>query len=188
MRELILHVSQASDQDEKFGAQKLNKILFYADFMSYLVRGKSITGQEYFALEEGPAPKRLLPIREDMKDKGEIAIKKVNYFGFPQERVVALRMPDYKKLESQDVAFVDLVIGKLRDMNGREVSELSHNFAGWKIAWAKGPKTPIPYSIARFDIESFFGIQPPQLPENLVKHGKALHRKLFPSKSESLVA
>lgn len=183
MRELILHVAQASDQDEKFGAQKLNKILFYADFLSYLVRGESITGQQYFALEEGPAPKRLLPIREAMKARGEIAIKKANYFGFPQERVVPLRSPDYKKLDSQDVAFVDLVIGKLRDMNGREVSEKSHDFAGWRIAWEKGPKTPIPYSIARFDLESFFGIQAPSLPASLVNHAKALHRKLFPSES-----
>jgi len=181
MKELILHVAQASETDEKFGAQKLNKILFYADFLSYLMRGKPITGQQYFALEEGPAPKHLLPLREIMKNKGEIAIKKSNYFGFPQERVVALRAPDYSKLEAQDIAFADVVIRKLRDMNGREVSEESHKFAGWKIAYTKGPKTIIPYSIARFDLESFFGIQPPQLPDNLVNHAKALHRKLFHS-------
>jgi hypothetical protein len=118
-----------------------------------------------------------------MKAKGEIAIKKANYFGFPQERVIPLRQPDYKKLDSQDVAFVDLVMRKLRKMNGREVSEKSHDFAGWKISWEKGPKTPIPYSIARFDLESFFGLQPPPLPASLVNHAKALHRKLFPSES-----
>ncbi len=131
MEELILHVAEKSADDEKFGAQKLNKILFWADFLSYLKRGKSITGQEYFALDEGPAPRRLLPIREEMRRRGHLGIKPVNYYGFPQERVVALRQPDYKQLEAEEVALVDAVIKKLKDKNGRDVCDESHKFMGY---------------------------------------------------------
>ena len=59
MKELILHVAIASDKDERFGAVKLNKILFYGDFLSYFRRGRSITNHEYFAIREGPAPRQI---------------------------------------------------------------------------------------------------------------------------------
>jgi len=185
MKELILHVAKASEKDEKFGAAKLNKILFYADFLSYLKRGHSITGQEYFALDEGPAPQRLLPIREAMLDKDEIAIQKTNYFGFPQERVVALRSPNYDRLEAEDIATVGFVLSRLRDMNGTEVSNLSHQFIGWQMAFKKGRKTVIPYSVARFHVQAFLGIDPPELPPSLVQHAKALHRRLVPPQSRA---
>ncbi len=51
LRELIIHVATLSGMDEPFGATKLNKILFNADFEAYRQWGKSISGQEYFALE-----------------------------------------------------------------------------------------------------------------------------------------
>ena len=93
MEELILHVAEMSQADEKFGGVKLNKILFYADFLSYLKRGKSISGQEYFAIKDGPAPKRMLPIKKEMIKNGDIAIEKVAVFGFPnpKEKVIPLR-------------------------------------------------------------------------------------------------
>src|SRR5258705_13086147 len=84
MKELILYVAKASQDDFSFGAVKLNKLLFYADFLSYLRRGKSITDQEYFALREGPAPRRFLPIREEMKNSGEIAIQSVTWGTLPK--------------------------------------------------------------------------------------------------------
>ena len=180
MKELILHVAKLSENDPKFGAIKLNKILFYADFLAYFKRDKSITGQEYFALEEGPAPKRLLPIRQEMESAGELAIKKVDCFGLPnpQTRVVALREPDYNKLSSAELADVDAVIQKLRVKTGREVSDDSHKFLGWRSAFRKGPKTTIPYSTVLFDPEGFLGLEMPQLPESIVEHGRKLDQRL----------
>ena len=65
--ELILLISEWSQGDPKFGAIKLNKLLFHADFSAFLTTGEPITGQEYFALPQGPAPKRFKPITEKMK-------------------------------------------------------------------------------------------------------------------------
>lgn len=47
LRELVLYVCTASEGDESFGSVKLNKLLFYSDFLSYLQHGIPITGQEY---------------------------------------------------------------------------------------------------------------------------------------------
>ena len=186
MKELILHVAEMSRSDEQFGSVKLNKILFYADFISYLKRGKSISGQEYFALDEGPAPHLMKPIKLEMESSGDIAIKKEMMFGLPnpRETVIALRPPDYTKLDdAEGIAIVDLVISKLKDKNGKQASELSHEFVGWKIAYSKGRKTKIKYAMARFDLGAFFGMEVPELPENLAEYGKRLYQKLFSPRS-----
>ncbi|MDH5642316.1 MAG: Panacea domain-containing protein, partial [Nitrospira sp.] len=65
-KELILYVASQCEQDTYWNSTKLNKILFYSDFLAYKVNGQSITGADYFALERGPAPKALVPIREGM--------------------------------------------------------------------------------------------------------------------------
>ena len=186
LKELIIHIANASEKDEKFGAVKLNKILFYADFLSYLKRGHSITGQTYFALKDGPAPKRLLPAREEMKNADEIAIQRSSVFGMQKQRekVIALRSANYKILnDAEGVAITDFVIEKLRNKNGTDLTIESHNFIGWKMAFEQGSETTIPYSTARIDLKAFKSLDErleiPELPQELVEHGKELYRKLF---------
>ena len=43
-KELVLHISQKCADDPSFGAVKLNKILFFADFASSAHYGTPITG------------------------------------------------------------------------------------------------------------------------------------------------
>src|SRR4051794_3864926 len=87
LRELIIYISERCETDPRFGAVNLNKILFYSDFVAYGKTGKSITGQPYQRLKQGPAPKRLLPVRREMMDT-DLAIKKADYYGRQQERPV----------------------------------------------------------------------------------------------------
>src|SRR5438034_10969942 len=80
LRELILYVSQRCANDPTFGATKLNKILFYADFFSYFRFGEPIAGIEYQRLPNGPAPKQLLPVRRQMLAEGDLAMEKTRFF------------------------------------------------------------------------------------------------------------
>lgn len=184
MKELILYVAELSQDDPNFGAVKLNKILFYSDFLSYFRRGRSITDQDYFALDEGPAPKSLVPIRERMVADEDIAIKRVDRFGLPQHRVEALRQPDFTQLDAEDIAIATIVVEALRRKNGKEVTEDSHRFAGYKAAFSKAKKTTIPYATVRFDPAGFLeplGItnyEMPSLPKKLVDFGHQLQKEL----------
>src|SRR2546425_884388 len=76
LAEMILHIAQLSEGDEPFGATKLNKILFYCDFLSYLYHGKPITGQEYQKLPNGPAPRRLVPVLQYLESVQDIKQRK----------------------------------------------------------------------------------------------------------------
>lgn len=133
-KELILYIATQCKDDARWGATKLNKQLFFADFLAYGKLGYPITGAEYMALERGPAPKRLLPIREAMIEDGDICLERRGY----QERIVADRQPDLAGFSPQELELVNYVIGALRDNDAEEVSNLSHQFLGWMAARAEG--------------------------------------------------
>jgi antitoxin SocA-like protein len=176
LKELILHMAKQNVQDNwKFGAVKLNKLLFYSDFLSYLRRGVSITGQEYFAIQEGPAPRRMLPVTEKMICDGEFAYELIDVGAAkPLKKPLALRPPDYDKLDTQDVVIANEVIERFRAFNGTQLTALSHQFAGYIAAFAQGNKTAIPYAMARFDTKGLWGIETPSLPQHVIDHGKRL--------------
>ncbi|MHB8215843.1 MAG: Panacea domain-containing protein [Candidatus Sulfotelmatobacter sp.] len=144
-RELLLFIARRSEGDPRFGAIKLNKLLFYSDFLAYLELGHPITGQPYFALENGPAPRYLVRVREQMVKSKEIAIARKTTFSGVQERVLALREPDPNKFTPAEIDLVTKVLDVCRSQSGTDLSELSHRFAGWRLA---GDKEDIPYEVA----------------------------------------
>jgi uncharacterized phage-associated protein len=144
-RELLVFIAHRSEKDPRFGAIKLNKLLFYSDFLAYLKLGHPITGQPYFALENGPAPRYLVRVREQMVRNKDIAIARKTTFGGVPERVLALREPDPNKFEPAEIDIITQVLDTCRGQSGTELSELTHRFAGWKLA---GHKEDIPYEVA----------------------------------------
>lgn len=133
-RELVLHISEESAADPRFGAVKLNKILYYSDFEAYRRLGKSITGATYRKLSEGPAPLEMLPQRQVLLDSGDIAMEHRPYFAGVQQRVVPQRKAKTELFTSEELDIVDETIEALWHMTAREVSEFSHRELGWLAA------------------------------------------------------
>ncbi len=144
-REAILYVSEKSQGDQAFGATKLNKLLFYSDFLAYLNFGSAITGQEYFRLPKGPAPRRLLPVTRHLEGKGDIKVEAVQFYGFPQKRVIPLRRPDISVFSTQEITLMDKVVEMHKGKTASEISDESHGFIGWSLA---ADQETIPYSVA----------------------------------------
>lgn len=145
MKELILHISIRSESDEYFGATKLNKLLFYSDFDAYLKFQTPITGQEYMALEQGPVPRKLVPIRTEMMAQKELLIITRDIFGYEQQKPIALRAPRLDVFSAREIALVDKVIADFWHKTATQVSQDSHYFIGWKLAKLK---ERIPYQVA----------------------------------------
>ncbi|MCX6008832.1 MAG: Panacea domain-containing protein [Chloroflexi bacterium] len=141
-KELVLYVADKCSDDPDYGALKLNKIFFYADFIAYGQSGKPITGSPYFRLPKGPAPRCMMPIREAMESDGDIAIHKKVRFGHPQHRVVPLREADLTEFTAQEIAIVDEVIEGACGASGTDLALMSHHETGVKLA---NLKEDIPY-------------------------------------------
>lgn len=142
LRELILYVAAECQDDPKFGATKLNKILWWSDFLAYAQRGKPITGVEYMRLGNGPAPRRLVPVRNEMEADGDIALAEVvGRGGYIQKKIVPLRAANLDVFSAADIAVVDDVIDALWGKTAKGVSNLSHGKA-WEVA---SDGQPLPY-------------------------------------------
>ena len=132
-REAIVYIAEQCSGDKRFGATKLNKILYYSDFYAYRSLGQSITGAEYQHLSEGPAPRSLLDIRDSLMEDSSIQLQQHRYFNFVQQRIVPLREPDTSVFHDREIDIIDEVIQDLWGMNGAQVSDLSHQEIGWKV-------------------------------------------------------
>jgi len=141
-KELILYIAQESEGDSTFGATKLNKILFFCDFLSYRAYGESITGQRYFKLPFGPAPRPLVPVVNELVEEGACIKLQRSRYGLPQETIIAKREANLDVFKPRDIALADYVLRELRNNDAKEVSLLSHEFIGWQVA---GDQEDIPY-------------------------------------------
>ena len=136
-RQLLLYVAGKCESDPHCGAIKLNKILFLADFLAYAHLGAPISGAEYEALERGPAPRLLKPIRDDMEAKKELIVRHQRRFGHTQHRVIPISEPDLAQFTGEEIALVDAVIGMCENETGYDLSELTHGMCGWQLAQYK---------------------------------------------------
>jgi hypothetical protein len=134
LQELILYISQKCANDPTFGAVKLNKILYFSDFEFYAKSGTAITNVEYQKLPNGPAPRRLLPVRDQMIGEGTLAIQEVLLrSGNTQKRTVNLRQPDLSVFTAAEIALVDQVIESFDRVDAKETSDRSHEMVGWLV-------------------------------------------------------
>lgn len=151
LRELVLYICHRSQGDLKFGATKLNKLLFYADFLAYRQLGHAITCHPYKRLKNGPAPRAMVSTIRALKRCGDVAIAEHNYYGRRQIRAVALRDADLARFDADEIALVDSIIHECWDKNATEMSIMSHRFLGWRLA-EQGET--IPYEVALVTFES----------------------------------
>ena len=148
LRELVLYIARKSESDPRFGATKLNKILFYADFLAYLQLGKPITGADYQKLEHGPAPRRLLPLQKEMESKEEGVLVDRIFCGRKQKRLMAMREPDLSDFTGEEIALVDEILEICKGANATDLSEATHGLTAWR-AFQKGES--IPYTTVFID-------------------------------------
>lgn len=132
--ELLLYVAEQSENDPNFGKTKLNKILFYADFLAYGIYGCSITGATYQRRDYGPVPQEITAARRKLIEEGAAEVHHGRRFNYPHERLVPKRPANPSVLTAEEKRLVDDVIRELWHHSAVAVSELSHREVGWKIA------------------------------------------------------
>lgn len=131
--ELLLYVAKRLESDPAGGATKINKVLYFAEFAHVRAHGRPITGVEYQKLEHGPAPRRLVPVRRGLVERGDAEVVEVTYLGYQQQRLVAKRDARPDALSEDERVIVDQVLAALHGQNARDVSELSHDEIGWQM-------------------------------------------------------
>jgi len=130
--ELILYISDRCIDDRYYGATKLNKILYFSDFLFFKLYGKSITGAEYQRLDEGPAPKRLIPVQQKLIKEKRLIVKSVPAWNRTQKRSVSIENPNIDLFTAREISVVDQIIKEVWDKSGTQVSIDSH-IINWEV-------------------------------------------------------
>lgn len=146
LAELVLYIAKKLQNDPRGGATKLNKCLYFAEFSAVRRLGHPITGAEYQRLPQGPAPRRLRPVRDGLVRNGEARLEeRTDSFGYRHHDLIPAREPRTDAFSAEELSVVDDVIAELAVMNAAQVSELSHRDAGWQLV---GEGETIPYELA----------------------------------------
>ncbi len=129
---------------------KMNKLLFFIDFLSYKKRGVAMSGLAYKAIQYGPVPNRYDIIYGLVDDvRSEIIAFPSGYSG---TKLYSEIKPDLTALSQEEINIMDTVISKLKPLSANEVSEISHKERAWKEFF--GVNSYIDFNTA-FDLITF---------------------------------
>jgi len=119
---------------------KLNKLLFYSDFLHFKRNGYSISGSTYHAIPKGPVPRGYGFLFEQMKKENLVQTKAervetsnfVDYF----ERLEPIKEFDRNLFTDSELEVLELVLDKFGYEKTDNVIEISHQ----EIAWIQNEK------------------------------------------------
>ena len=107
---------------------KMNKLLFYVDFLSYRENGMAITGLTYRAFDYGPVPERwdvlyseFPEIRQDLRIIGD----------FEGSVLVSDSKADMTLFSDMEKNVMKTICEKFGRCTSREISQISHNERAW---------------------------------------------------------
>lgn len=139
--ELVLYVADKMKDDTYFGATVLNKVLFFADFFHYAEHGRSITGADYMRLDQGPVPRRLVPVRSHLVAQGRAAVVVRQIGPRNQHRLEAIAQPELEQFSGPEIETVNKMIDLIKGHTASSISDVSHTMLGWQMA-ADGESIP----------------------------------------------
>jgi len=133
LKQMIVFISKANEDNPRFGSTVLNKMLWYSDFYWFGYTGKSISNDNYVKREFGPTPQNFLQARRDLIESGILTIEDVSFYGKPQKRPIVKHDYEDDLLSKDEKDFIMDVVKQFRYMTGKEISEASHTVP-WQIA------------------------------------------------------
>jgi putative zinc finger/helix-turn-helix YgiT family protein len=115
-------------------ATKMNKLLFYSDFLHFKQRAVSITGVAYRKRDYGPVPEHYGILREMMEADGYISLQEVQYYDFvaveycPGPRSDEIELDDMDEFEEY---ILQHVATYFKGHSAKQVSDKSHQERAW---------------------------------------------------------
>jgi uncharacterized phage-associated protein len=108
---------------------KMNKLLFYVDFLNYKAHGYGVTGLTYKALKFGPVPQSWAQIYSSLSG---VDMEEFVYPGGQSGVLLECDTNiDKSILTEQEIASVDRVCNLFATMSASEISAVSHQEKAW---------------------------------------------------------
>jgi uncharacterized phage-associated protein len=109
---------------------KMNKLLFYADFVAYRQTGKGITGLAYKAIQHGPVPVRWDRIYSFYDEINQEIVQFSD--GRAGTKLVSKLSPDMTEFDEDELKVLEFVCERFKSETPTQISETSHQEEAWK--------------------------------------------------------
>ena len=126
LKNIMLYILNRCDE---VWCTKMNKLLFYTDFMSYRERGMAMSGLSYRAIDFGPVPERwdrvyseFPEVRQELRQVGD----------FVGSVLIASAEPDYAMFTDDELKVLNSICTHFGKMSSREISRISHDEEAWQ--------------------------------------------------------
>jgi hypothetical protein len=144
---LVHYVVESSDDPQRLGATRLNKILWFADTTVYRKTGAPITGEAYVKRQRGPVPKTILKTLRELEQEGKIHIREKEFAGYRMRLFTALEEADKSLFSPVELEVVDSISEEICGKHtANSISELSHDQI-WAAA-KEGEEIPLYATLA----------------------------------------
>ena len=148
---LVLHILSQSNHQYN-SPLKINKVLFFIDFLAFKELGRSVTGLTYRAIQWGPVPTFYNNIYLRL-DNEELAAQSAVELG---DNFVILYTPlkdsDMSLFDEVEKSLIDITVAKFKNMPTRTIVDLSHQEKAWKEL--ESTKALINYSDYSFNLST----------------------------------
>ena len=126
---------------------KLNKLLFYADFLHFKKNGRAITGAQYIRLQYGPVLDNYeYYFASLIHENQSIRIEEKEYKDFVGEIFIANNQPEIDVFEPSEIVALASVKDYFKDFNASEISAKAHQEKGYRET---KELSPISYEYAK---------------------------------------
>lgn len=125
-KELVLYVSQKSEDDETFASTKLNKLVAFSDMFHFMKTGQAITDAKYMKQPRGFVATCMKPVLNELEEENGMVIRLTERYGRQYKIPTPLRQPKIDDFTAEEISTVDEVIAELKDHDGSGVSQISH--------------------------------------------------------------
>lgn len=131
------------DQCDEVFCTKMNKMLFYIDFLSYRKYGRSVTGLTYKALPYGPVPERWDRIYSCFD---EVALEPRVVGEREGLVIIPVGKPKESILGTDELEVIRTVCSRFKDYSSTDLSLISHKEDAWREC--QQDRLRIPYEYA----------------------------------------
>ncbi len=132
---------------------RMNKLMFYSDFLNYKRSGYSISGCNYRAIQMGPVPSHFRELFGILESKGYINIEdEIFDHGGIGERFFPRKEFNKHLFTSEELACMKYTVKAFTKTRTKQIIQLSHEEPAWKANQEK--RELISYQAFAFDLQA----------------------------------
>lgn len=137
--------------NQYLGATKLNKLLYYLDFIAFRDRKEPVTGDFYVHKQYGPVPAEIDEVLTEMKSQGSLEIQKVEYKDGEIFRYSSRKDPDLSVFNGYEKGLLEKICQEFNLWPTEKIVNQTHLEAPW---FYSKPFDVVDYKYSK-DIEFF---------------------------------